>query len=51
MRTVEITAVHLAMLLDAIEGAPMSESVRAAYEIVSREFADSLERQGGRAAK
>jgi hypothetical protein len=52
MRTVEITAVHLAMLLDAIDGAPMSANVRVAYEIVSREFTESLEEQsknGGRA--
>lgn len=54
MRTVEITAMNLAMLLDAIDGVPMSENVRAAYEIVSREFTESLEKQskkGGRAAK
>lgn len=54
MRTVEITAVNLAMLLDAIDGASMSENVRAAYEIVSREFTESLEKQskkGGRPGK
>ena len=42
MRTVEITAMHLAMLLDALDGEKMSENVRAAYEAVSREFSEQI---------
>ena len=49
MRTVEITSINLAMLLDALEGVQMSENLRAAYEIVSREFMEQV--TGRRAAQ
>ena len=42
MRTVEITAIHLAMLLDALDGEKMSDNVRAAYKAVSREFTEQM---------
>lgn len=52
MRTVEISAMNLALLLDALDGVPMSDNVRAAFVAVSRDFSESLERQarknGGR---
>ena len=52
MRTVEISAMNLALLLDALDGVPMSDNVRAAFVAVSRDFTESLERQalknGGR---
>ena len=45
MKKVEITAVHLAMLLDMIDGMEMSKTMREAYEAVQRDFSASIHKK------